>query len=37
MQIKLTTEVLDSWISSYVPNKDLFFLTEEHFQRLRIT
>ena len=32
MQIKPTTEVLASWISSYVPMKDLFFLTEEQYE-----
>ncbi len=33
MQIKPTQDVLASWISSYVPTKDLFFLTEEHDQK----
>lgn len=34
MQIKPTSDVLASWITSYVPIKDLFFITEEHFQKL---
>ena len=33
MQIKPTTDVLASWISTYVPTKDLFFLTEEHYKK----
>ena len=33
MQIKPTPDVLASWISSYVPTKDLFFLTEEHYRK----
>lgn len=32
MQIAPSTKVLASWITSYVPEKDLFFLTEEQFQ-----
>ena len=33
MQIKPSPDVLASWISCYVPTKDLFFLTEEHYEK----
>ncbi len=33
MQIKPTPDVLAAWVSSYVPTKDLFFLTEEHYKK----
>lgn len=32
MQIKPTTEVLASWIESYVPKVDFYFLSKEHYQ-----
>lgn len=32
MQIQPTADVLAYWITSYVPEKDLFFLTEEQYQ-----
>lgn len=30
MKIKPTKKVLLSWMDSYVPEKDLFFLSKEH-------
>lgn len=34
MQIKPTKEVLLSWMESYVPEKDLFFISKEHLNKV---
>lgn len=34
MKIKPTKAVLDAWIESYVPKKDLFFLAKEQLQQI---
>lgn len=37
MQIKPTTAVINAWIADYIPEKDLFFLTEEQYKKLTNT
>ncbi|MFD2868950.1 hypothetical protein ACFSY7_10625 [Kurthia populi] len=34
MQIKPTPTVITAWIANYVPEKDVFFLTEEQYKKL---
>lgn len=34
MQIQPTTNVLASWMTSYIPDKDFFFLTEEQYSKV---
>ncbi|WP_107841276.1 hypothetical protein [Metasolibacillus meyeri] len=33
MKIKPTTDIVASWIKSYVPQKDLFFLSADDLER----
>lgn len=37
MQIKPTPAVIAEWIANYIPDKDLFFVTEEQYQKLTNT
>lgn len=37
MQIKPTSTVIAAWIANYIPEKDLFFLTEEQYKKLTNT
>lgn len=37
MQIKPTPAVITTWIANYIPEKDLFFLTEKQYKKLTNT